>query len=159
MDCTVGALVVPDQIVDYTHGRDRTYFDGGEDPVRHVDFTYPYDAALREALLGGAREIDGLVVVDGGCYGAMEGPRLETAAEIRRLARDGCTVVGMTGMPEASLARELELAYASLAVVVNPAAGTGGEAIDTAAMPEIIERGMDSARAAIAHALPAASGG
>jgi len=156
-DCVTGAIVVPDQIIDYTHGRDRTYFDGGDDPVRHIDFTEPYDPSLRRALIDAAGEIADLTIVDGGCYGAMEGPRLETAAEIRRLAADGCTVVGMTGMPEAALARELDLAYASLAVVVNPAAGTDGRRVDIDAMPDAIERGMNSAREVIARALPAAS--
>jgi len=157
-DCTVGAIVVPDQIIDYTHGRDRTFFDGGDDPVRHIDFTYPYDAALRRALIDGAHAVDGPSVVEDGCYGAMEGPRLETAAEIRRLERDGCTVVGMSGMPEAVLARELGLAYATLAVVVNIAAGKGDGVVDVEAMPAAIERGMTHARAVIAKALPVAVG-
>lgn len=154
-DCVVGAIVVPDQIIDYTHGRNHTYFDGGDDPMRHIDFTEPYDAGLRQALLRGAHQIAGLSVVDGGCYGAMDGPRLETAAEIRRLEQDGCTVVGLTGMPETVLARELGLAYASLAVVVNPAAGKGSSTagIDTDALAEAIEAGMNHARAAIARML------
>jgi len=157
-DCTVGAIVVPDQIIDYTHGRDRTFFDGGDDPVRHIDFTYPYDAVLRRALIDSAHAVDGPSVVEDGCYGAMEGPRLETAAEIRRLERDGCTVVGMSGMPEAVLARELGLAYATLAVVVNIAAGKGDGVVDVEAMPAAIERGMTHARAVIAKALPVAVG-
>jgi len=149
--CAVGAIVVPDQIIDYTHGRDRTFFDDGEDPVRHLDFTFPYDEALRSALIDAARQVDGLVVVPDGCYGATDGPRLETAAEVRRLEKEGCNVIGMTGMPEAILARELGLAYASLAVVVNPAAGTGDSlgGIDSEAMTRAIERGMDHARAVI----------
>ena len=155
--CTVGAIVVPDQIIDYTRARERTFFDGGEDPVRHIDFTEPYDAGLRRALIAAANEVEGLVVVEEGCYGAMDGPRFETAAEIRRVAADGCTVVGMTAMPEAVLARELDLAYAALAVVVNPAAGKGGGRVDVDALPAAIENGMRDARTVIANALAAAS--
>lgn len=117
-----GTLVVPDQIIDYTWGRESTYFEGGERPVRHVDFTHPYDAALRGRLLAAAKRL-GEAVVDGGVYAATQGPRLETAAEIDRYERDGADVVGMTGMPEAVLAREIELPYAAINVVANHAAG------------------------------------
>ena len=154
-ECLTGAIVVPDQIIDYTHGRERTFFDGGDAPVRHVDFTSPYDEGLRRVLIDGARDVEGLALVERGTYAAMEGPRLETAAEIRRLERDGCTVVGMTGMPEAGLARELDLAYASLAVVVNPAAGKrdGRDSIDVEAIGGAIEKGMRRAREVIAGTL------
>ena len=145
-DCTVGSIVIPDQIIDYTHSRENTFFDGGEDPVEHIDFSFPYNAQLRTALINGARTAGGINVVGEGTYGATGGPRLETAAEIRRMANDGCTVVGMTGMPEASLAAELGIAYACLGVVVNPAAGTNDMAVDTNAMPAIIAEGMDNAR-------------
>jgi 5'-methylthioadenosine phosphorylase len=117
-----GSLIVPDQILDYTWGRESTYFDGGEMPVRHVDFTHPYDPALRQRLLAAA-EAAGEPVFDGGVYATTQGPRLETAAEIDRLERDGADVVGMTGMPEAVLARELDLAYAAINVVANFGAG------------------------------------
>ena len=127
-DCSVGSIVIPDQIIDYTHGRENTFFDGGEDPVEHVDFSFPYNAELRAALINGARTAGGINIVESGTYGATGGPRLETAAEIRRMANDGCTIVGMTGMPEASLAAELGIAYACLGVVVNPAAGTNNMA-------------------------------
>ena len=122
-----GTLVVPDQIIDYTWGRDSTFFEGGEMPVKHVDFTHPYDAELRRRLLA-ATAAAGESAVDGGVYAATQGPRLETAAEIDRLERDGADVVGMTGMPEAVLARELELPYAALNVVVNYAAGRSDSA-------------------------------
>jgi len=122
-----GSLVVPDQIIDYTHGRGLTYFDGADAPVTHIDFTWPYAEKLRARLLAAALKA-GEVVHDGGVYGAVQGPRLETAAEIRRLERDGCDLVGMTGMPEAALARELNLDYACLSVVVNHAAGKGDSA-------------------------------
>lgn len=117
-----GVLVVPDQILDYTWGRKSTYFDALDQPVRHVDFTHPYDAALRQRLLAAAAAA-GQAIHDGGVYATTQGPRLETAAEINRFERDGADVVGMTGMPEAVLARELELPYAAINVVANFAAG------------------------------------
>lgn len=119
-----GAIVIPDQIIDYTSARCSTFFEGDLDEVTHVDFTYPYDEELRQAILEGCTGI-GIDAIDGGIYAATQGPRLETAAEIDRLERDGCTIVGMTGMPEAVLARELGLAYACCAVVANWAAGRG----------------------------------
>jgi 5'-methylthioadenosine phosphorylase len=119
-----GTLVAPDQIIDYTHSRKATFFEGSEMPVNHVDFTEPYTPVLRARLLAAATAC-GEGVVDGGVYACTQGPRLETAAEIERIARDGGDMVGMTGMPEAALAREAELAYATLAVVVNHAAGRG----------------------------------
>lgn len=122
------ALVVPDQIIDYTWGRRSTYFDAdtdvGTSEVRHIDFTWPYCDSLRKRLLKAAHEAQ-VDIVDGGTYGATQGPRLESAAEITRMERDGCDLVGMTGMPEASLARELDICYASCAVVANWAAGKG----------------------------------
>lgn len=112
---------VPDQIIDYTHGRSVSLWDG-EGEALHVDFGDPYTPSLRRALIAAAKSA-GVPVVDGGCYGATQGPRLETKAEIERLRRDGCDLVGMTGMPEAALARELGLDYACLAIVANWAAG------------------------------------
>jgi len=123
-DLRPGDLLAPDQIIDYTHGRGHTYFDGTGAPVTHIDFTWPYTPVVREHLLAAAATA-GEKVYDGGVYGATQGPRLETAAEIGRMQRDGCDLVGMTGMPEAALARELGLPYACLAVVVNHAAGLG----------------------------------
>ncbi len=112
---------VPDQIIDYTHGRNVSLWDG-EGEALHVDFGDPYTPSLRRALIAAAQTA-AVPVVDGGCYGATQGPRLETKAEIERLRRDGCDLVGMTGMPEAALARELGLDYACLAIVANWAAG------------------------------------
>jgi 5'-methylthioadenosine phosphorylase len=123
-DLGPGTLVVPDQIIDYTHSRKSTFFEGAEARVTHVDFTLPYSARLRAALLQAARAA-GEAVVDGATYACTQGPRLETAAEIERIARDGGDLVGMTGMPEAALAREAGLEYATLGVVVNHAAGRG----------------------------------
>lgn len=119
-----GALVVPDQIIDYTHGRESTFFDGIAQPLDHIDFTQPFCETLRRRLLQCGDAV-GERLVNGATYGATQGPRLETAAEIRRMARDGADIVGMTGMPEAVLAKEMGLCYAMLAVVVNPAAGIG----------------------------------
>jgi len=116
------AICIPDQIIDYTFGRDDTYFDGVFKPLDHVDFSYPYDKGLSDALFAAANSINEDVQM-GGVYAATQGPRLETVAEILRLERDGCHVVGMTGMPEAVLARELDIPYACIALVVNPAAG------------------------------------
>jgi len=123
-DLGPGSLAVPHQIIDYTWGRPHTFFDGGEAPVVHVDFTEPYDRALRERLLCAADAID-IEMAGTAVYAATQGPRLESAAEIERLARDGADVVGMTGMPEAGLARELEIPYAAICAVANWAAGRG----------------------------------
>ncbi|MBS1210139.1 MAG: mtnP [Proteobacteria bacterium] len=119
-----GTVLIPDQIIDYTWGRKATFFDGGDSPVVHVDFTEPYNPELRQRLLAAAKR-SGEEVVDGGTYAATQGPRLESAAEVNRLERDGAHVVGMTGMPEAVLARELETPYAAILLVSNHAAGRG----------------------------------
>ena len=118
-----GKLVLPHQILDYTWGRKHTYFESGE-AVTHVDFTEPYTEAMRQRVLRAAMAA-GVTLDDGAVYAATQGPRLESAAEITRLERDGADLVGMTGMPEAVLARELDLPYATLAVVANSAAGIG----------------------------------
>lgn len=117
-----GMLVLPDQIIDYTWGRSHTFDEGGDTAPMHIDFTEPYSPELRQALLIASA---GEGVVDGAVMAVTQGPRLESAAEVRRLRGDGCDVVGMTGMPEAALAREAGLAYASLCMVVNTAAGLG----------------------------------
>jgi 5'-methylthioinosine phosphorylase len=127
-------VVVPDQIIDYTHGRFDSFCDIEGAKVEHVDFTEPYSPALRTELVVAGKGAN-IAVVDGGCYGATQGPRLETRAEIARMRRDGCDLVGMTGMPEAALARELDVEYACLALVANWAAGCGGEA--SISLPEI----------------------
>ncbi|WP_296754897.1 S-methyl-5'-thioinosine phosphorylase [Thiobacillus sp.] len=119
-----GMLVIPDQIIDYTHGRAATCLVETDKPVTHLDFTFPYCDRMRQALLQAAASA-GINLRDGGVYGAVQGPRLETAAEINRMERDGADMVGMTGMPEAYLARELALCYATVGVVVNYAAGRG----------------------------------
>ena len=119
-----GDIVIPHQIIDYTWGRETTYFSGYGTPVTHVDFTEPYDGKLRAELIRAAKAA-AVTIHEGGVYAATQGPRLETAAEIDRMERDGATVVGMTGMPEAVLARELGLPYAAVNLVANHAAGRG----------------------------------
>jgi 5'-methylthioadenosine phosphorylase len=123
-DLWPGELVLPHQIIDYTHSRKSTFFEGPDVPVTHIDFTQPYSERLRAKLLAAAQACSE-PLIDGAVYACTQGPRLETAAEIERIARDGGDVVGMTGMPEAALAREAELEYATLGVVVNHAAGRG----------------------------------
>ena len=125
-DMAPRVIAVPDQIIDYTSGRLTSFCDADDAEVKHIDFSAPYSAGLRTALIEAAKNA-GVPVVDGGCYGATQGPRLETRAEIARMRRDGCDLVGMTGMPEAALARELECEYACLALVANWAAGCGDE--------------------------------
>lgn len=157
-DCTTAAIVVPDQLIDYTHGRRMTFFDGGDQPVTHIDFTYPYDQLLRAKLIAAAR-ICGQPVREFGVYGCTQGPRLETAAEIRRMQRDGCDLVGMTGMPEAALARELGIAYATLAVVANPAAGLGAssQAISIEQIGQVLDGAMVGVRRILSALVNAAA--
>ncbi len=136
-DLRPGQLLIPDQIIDYTWGREHTYYDGSDAQLEHIDFTRPYDKPLA-AMLARAASTVGAACIEGGTYAVTQGPRLESAAEVRRLRRDGADVVGMTGMPEAGLARELGLAYASLCIVVNPGAGLTGEPITEAAMQTVL---------------------
>lgn len=122
---TPGKIVVPDQIIDYTYGRDNTYYESGKQKtVEYVDFTEPYTATMRQRIIDSAKAANVDVITEG-VYAATPGLRLETAAEIRRIERDGGDMVGMTGMPEAVLARELNLSYAAIAVITNYAAGKG----------------------------------
>jgi 5'-methylthioadenosine phosphorylase len=151
---TPGVLAIPDQIIDYTWGRAATFFEGTDMPVTHVDFTYPYTETLRQRLLKAAAAT-GEQVIDGGTYGATQGPRLETRAEIDRMERDGCHIVGMTGMPEAVLARELDLGYATIAVVANAAAGRASSAkgIDLAQIDVVLKQAVARARRVIEEAV------
>jgi len=147
-----GQLIVPDQIIDYTSGRKHTFHEGSGQPVVHIDFTWPFSAEVRTALLESAQAA-GQVVENGGVYAATNGPRLESAAEIARIERDGGTLVGMTGMPEAALARELSLPYAMLAVVANWAAGRGDSAqqIVLEDIVAILDAGLVKVRRIIEH--------
>jgi 5'-methylthioinosine phosphorylase len=146
-DLVPGVLLVPNQIIDYTWGRAATFFEGSEAQVTHIDFTEPYAASERLRILEAAAAC-GEAIVDGGVYATTQGPRLETAAEITRLERDGADVVGMTGMPEAALARELDLAYAAIGVVVNYAAGRGDStrAIALAQIDVVLDQAMGRVR-------------
>ncbi|HXF65990.1 MAG TPA: S-methyl-5'-thioinosine phosphorylase [Burkholderiales bacterium] len=146
-DLAPGTLAVPDQIIDYTHGRAATFFGRGERGVTHVDFTRPYCESMRQRLLEAAKRA-GEAIVAGGTYAATQGPRLETAAEINRLERDGADMVGMTGMPEAVLAREIGLCYAAIAVVVNHAAGRGtsAEAVRLEEIAAVSQRAAERVR-------------
>lgn len=142
-----GSLVVPHQIIDYTWARRSTFFEGGDVPVTHVDFTHPFTESLRARLLQAAASA-GEAMFDRAVYAVTQGPRLETAAEILRYERDGADIVGMTGMPEAALARELELDYACIAVIVNHAAGKGDsvDGIHFDVIEHTLRQTMDRAR-------------
>jgi len=139
-DCSAGRLVVVDDVIDYTWGREHTYHDGNSGTLEHVDLSEPYDAGLRQRLVN-AVKVAGLDCRTRGVYAATQGPRLETPAEIRRLKQDGCDVVGMTGMPEVALARELAIPYACICLVVNPAAGLSDEPITMEAIHEVLQTG------------------
>ena len=142
-------IVIPDQIIDYTYGRKQTFFEKDLSQVKHIDFSQPYDQDLRAKLIK-ASELAEINVFEGGVYGATQGPRLETAAEINKMERDGCDVVGMTGMPEAALARELEIAYAHCAISVNWAAGRSKELITLDSIRECTKQGTEKVRAILA---------
>jgi len=142
-------LAVPDQLIDYTWSRVNTFFEEGLSQVTHIDFTYPYDETLRQKIIFSSEQL-GIDISKKATYAAVQGPRLETAAEIDKLERDGCDVVGMTGMPEAALARELELSYACLAVVANEAAGRSDKNLTMEMIEANLNAGMDNTRAIIA---------
>ena len=144
-DLAPGCLVFPDQLIDYTWGRASTFCEGDLEQVTHVDFSNPYSALLREHLLAAAQAAS-LTAYAHATYAATQGPRLETAAEIRRLERDGCDIVGMTGMPEAGLARELGLHYASCAVVANWAAGKAAGEITMEEIERNVSVGMEQVK-------------
>jgi 5'-methylthioadenosine phosphorylase/5'-methylthioinosine phosphorylase len=141
-------IAIPEQIIDYSYDREQTFFAEDEQVVHHIDFSYPYDQALRQQLIQSATNLN---IQAAGVYGCTQGPRLESAAEIIRMQRDGCNLVGMTGMPEAALAKELEIPYACCAVIANWAAGkTEGEIT----MPEILknlEQGMADTETLLQH--------
>jgi purine nucleoside phosphorylase len=123
-----GEIAIPDQVIDYTYGRDHSFYDGEMHNLDHIEFTEPFAGRLRQEIHAAALSC-GVAVHDGGVYAAMQGPRLETTAEVNRLERDGADYIGMTAMPEASLARELDMEYACLSLIVNYAAGRGQKAI------------------------------
>jgi 5'-methylthioinosine phosphorylase len=137
------SIAVPDQIIDYTYGRAATIYDGCHvESVDHVDFSFPYTESIRQSLINASKSAD-IALLESATYGATQGPRLESAAEVKRMQRDGCDMVGMTGMPEASLARELGLDYACLALSVNWAAGKTDQVITMKEIEEAVHIGMD----------------
>lgn len=151
-EMTAGRLVIPHQIIDYSWGREHSFSDDSN-TLLHVDFTEPYDASLRAVLVHGAHNL-GLDPASQAVHAVTQGPRLETAAEVDRIERDGGDIIGMTGMPEAALAREAGLAYACCAVVVNAAAGRGEGAIH-AQIEQTIKQGMADISNLLAEVLPA----
>lgn len=152
-DMAPGNVAIPNQIIDYTYDRYHTFFETDLENVTHIDFTEPYCTDCRGILIDAARAAR-LDVIESGTYGAMQGPRLETAAEINRLERDGCDMVGMTGMPETALARELGLSYACCAVIANWAAGRGEVDIHSD-IERNLRAAMNKVIVLLAHALPA----
>jgi 5'-methylthioinosine phosphorylase len=153
-DLQPGSIVIPDQIIDYTWSRHHTLYEKDLTSVTHIDFTEPYCPELRTVLIEGASRA-GIDVITSGTYGATQGPRLETAAEITRMEKDGCHMVGMTGMPEASLARELGLCYASCAVSANLAAGRGAGPIEMETINTVLAEGMGKVGAILEQAIVA----
>jgi 5'-methylthioinosine phosphorylase len=149
-DMAPGILAVPDQIIDYTYGREQSFFSDDFTADKHIDFSYPYDQGLREKILLSASR-QGLTIADGGIYGATQGPRLESVAEIKRMAQDGCAMVGMTGMPEAGLARELNIAYATCAVMANWAAGLSDGVITMTDIERTVAEGMEQVKQILAE--------
>jgi 5'-methylthioinosine phosphorylase len=136
-------IAIPDQIIDYSHGRLHTFFEDENYPVTHIDFSYPYNQKLRAALIIAAANAN-INISPIGTYGCTQGPRLETVAEIKRLEKDGCNVVGMTGMPEAALAKELEMDYAAISVIANWAAGKTAGEITMAEIEQNLHAGMEN---------------
>lgn len=151
-DLTPGSLVIPDQLIDYTSGRTNTFYEENLNDVVHIDFTHPYCDELRQALIK-AGKMAKLKISDKGTYGVTQGPRLETAAEIRCLESDGCDMVGMTGMPEAALARELDLCYATCAVSANWAAGKSDDIITMEEIQKNLNTGVERVRKLLEHVL------
>lgn len=148
-----GQLVIPDQIIDYTTSRTNTFFEEGLKEVVHVDFTYPYCTELRKKIIAGCAELS-IDSVNKSTYAATEGPRLETAQEVIRLERDGCDIVGMTGMPETALARELDICYSCIAVVANLAAGKSDETITMEMINKNLNVGIETVRNVLAKVIP-----
>jgi 5'-methylthioinosine phosphorylase len=148
-----GCIVLPDQLIDYTWGRQHTFVEGNHSFASHVDFTGPYDPGLTAAIMEAAGQ-SGIKAAKGSVYGCTQGPRLETAAEIRRLAADGCDIVGMTGMPEAGLARELGIRYCCVALVVNRAAGLESRSVSLDEIRHELAAGMGRIRQLLKNSLP-----
>lgn len=151
-DMKPGKIVIPDQIIDYTHSRAATFQDRSEEAINNIDFTQPYCPVARTRLLQAAQHTEE-TVIDGGVYAVTQGPRFETAAEINRLERDGADMVGMTGMPEAILAKELGISYATIAAIANYAAGReeSKQAIPLETAHKVLEATMINVRNILEH--------
>ena len=145
-----GSLVCPDQIIDYTYSREQSLFSDDFSAHKHIDFTYPYTQDLRQKVITAGHALN-VEIIDGGVYGATQGPRLETAAEIIRMQQDGCSIVGMTGMPEAALVREAQINYACCALVVNWAAGLSDGLITMDAIEQTLASGMTEVKSLLAQ--------
>ncbi len=152
-DMQPGILIIPDQVIDYTVSRTNTFFEESLKNVVHIDFTDPFCEDLRQSIITSAQS-HSISIIKEGTYAATQGPRLETAAEINRLEKDGCDLVGMTCMPEAALAREKELCYASISVVANLAAGRGTEALTMAVIETNLNNGMAQVRKLLEAVIP-----
>lgn len=152
-DMQAGMLVIPNQIIDYAVSRINTFFEEGLKQVVHIDFTEPFCEELRQSIISTA-DTDSINIIKEGTYASMQGPRLETAAEINRLEKDGCDLVGMTCMPEAALAREKELCYASICVVANLAAGRGTEELSMEVIQQNLNTGMTQVRKLLEAVIP-----
>lgn len=144
-DFSPGTMAVPDQLIDYTFNREHSFFDGESQPLKHIDFTWPYSSSLRQQIIGVAARKN-MPLVTQGTYGCTNGPRLETAAEVRKIAADGCHMIGMTGMPEAALAREMGLDYAAIALVVNWCAGLQDVELSMDEIKQILDQEVDRVR-------------
>ncbi|MCP4186247.1 MAG: S-methyl-5'-thioinosine phosphorylase [Gammaproteobacteria bacterium] len=149
---TPQVLGLPDQIIDYTNNREHTFSDGDNNQVQHVDFSWPYSGTLRDSIKISAQRRD-IDLIDGGVYGCSNGPRLESAAEIRKMKADGCSMIGMTGMPEAGLARELSIQYAAIALVVNWCAGIEDREITMDEINHVLHQGVGRIRQLIDETL------
>jgi len=152
-DMQPGTLIIPDQIIDYTWSRTNSFFEEGLTQVVHIDFTYPFCEMLRQNIISAADK-NSIMLVKEGTYAATQGPRLETAAEIKKLEKDGCDLVGMTCMPEAALAKEKELCYASISVVANLAAGKGTEDLTMDIIEKNLNQGMSQVRNLLEVVIP-----
>lgn len=144
-----GDFVAPHDFIDLTKGRDSTFFD---DEVVHIDLTNPYCPEIKAALLLAADDVK-KKVFDGGVYACTQGPRFETPAEIRMLSTLGADMVGMTGLPEAILAREQEMCFASICTVTNYAAGISKEKLTASEVKEVVERGLEDMKKTISSAI------
>jgi 5'-methylthioinosine phosphorylase len=149
-----GRLIIPDQIIDYTWSRSHTFFDNDLNDVTHVDFTHPYCEKLRHQLIAAGNENNEIECYPSGTYGATQGPRLESAAEICRMERDGCDIVGMTGMPETALARELDINFVSCSLVVNWAAGKSSKSITMKIIEDNLKDGINKVNTLLIRVIP-----